>query len=160
MHYVRQHRAVHLFVLVPIGPMHVWNIEIVTFVAPHLIEDLFELFLGIEIHAQRVTHPSGVGLRRISIGIDDEQRRIRWSTSECARTSGATASATAAVNQLVTVGADVERGDSAYESGCPPFAQAIASQFVTRAAKTAATSCALRARRFQIEHCSVRASDQ
>src|SRR5438093_11287952 len=111
------------YLYVPIGAVHVWNIEIVAFVTPHLIEDLFELFLGIEIHAQRVIHPSGVRLRRVSIGIDDEQRRIRWSTSEGAGTSRATASATAAVNQLVAIGANVERGDSAYESGRAPIAQ-------------------------------------
>ena len=140
--------------------MHVWNIEIVALITPHLIEDLFELFLGIEVHAQRVIHPSSIGLRRISIRIDDEQRRIRWSTSECAGTSSASPYAAAAVNQLVAVGADIERGDSAYESGCASIAQAIANQFVARAAKTAATACALRARRFQIEHCSVSAGDQ
>src|ERR1051325_8927395 len=98
MHHVRQQLTVHLAHLRPVSAVHVRHVEIVALVAPAFVEDLFELFLRLEIHAQRVVQTSGAGLRRRSIGIDEEQlrrRRIRtkataWSTTLTTSTASRT----------------------------------------------------------------------
>ena len=47
--------------------MHVRHVEIVTLIAPAFVEYLFELFLRLEIHAQREVQTSGAGLWRLGL---------------------------------------------------------------------------------------------
>ena len=65
MIHVRQQLAVHLFHLRPIGAVHVRHVEVIALVAPALVEDLFELFFRIEVHAQRHVEPPLARLRRL-----------------------------------------------------------------------------------------------
>ncbi len=51
--HVRQELPVHLLHLRPVGAVHVRHVQVVALVAPTLIEDLPELLLRIEVHAQR-----------------------------------------------------------------------------------------------------------
>ena len=53
MPHVRQQRAVHLLHRRPVGAVHVRHVEVVALVAPALVEDLPELRLRIEVHAER-----------------------------------------------------------------------------------------------------------
>ena len=70
------------------------HIEIVALVAPAFIEDLFELFLGIEIHPQAEGQPTLTRRWRIAIGINDEKRRSgrratgAWSSTTAAAATG------------------------------------------------------------------------
>src|SRR5882672_7964517 len=101
MHYVRQHRAVHLFVPGPVRAMHVRHVKIVTLVAPAFVEDLFEFFPGIEIHAQIDIEPAYARLWWSSICVHDEQRWSWRRTTRGAWSSPATATNTGgAINQF------------------------------------------------------------
>src|SRR5215831_9266608 len=105
MIHVWQQLAVHLSHLRPIGAVHVRHVEIVTLVPPTLIEDLFELFLRLEVHAQPDVEAALSRLRRISISVNDKERRHRrWSS--LSRTTRSKATTTCrAINQLAAVGA-------------------------------------------------------
>src|ERR1041385_7957117 len=155
MHHVRQQLTVHLAHLWPVGAVHVRHVEIVALVAPAFVEDLFELFLWFEIHAQRVVQTSGAGLRRRSIGIDEEQlRRRRIRTTAATWTTPLTAPPTSrAINELATICADLVSNDVAHECRCPTIAQAITLQLITSlAAATLATACSPC---FEIEHLTI-----
>ena len=96
MHHVRQQLPVHLFHLWPIRAVHVWHVEIVALVAPAFVEDLFELFLRFEIHAQGEVQTSRAWLWRRAISIDEKQLRRRsvartatWTTTLTAATAAA-----------------------------------------------------------------------
>src|ERR1041385_4032104 len=87
--------------------MHVRHVEIVALVAPAFVEDLFELFLRLEVHAQRVVQTSGAWLRRRSIGIDEEQLRRRRIRTKAAWTTALSTTATSsAINELAMIGTD------------------------------------------------------
>src|SRR5437764_9855143 len=106
MHDVRQHRAVHLLVFVPVCAVQVRHIEIVALIAPTFVEDLFEFFFGIEVHAQSEIDASRAGLWRIAIRVDDEQRRSWWPSRTGASASTAASYATGgAIDQFTAVGA-------------------------------------------------------
>ena len=90
MHYVRQQLAVHLFHLWPVGAVHIWHVKVIALVAPAFVEDLFELFSGIQIHAQADIKTSLPRLRRITIRINKEKRwRRRRSSRGWTTTAGA-----------------------------------------------------------------------
>src|SRR5262249_57783209 len=74
MIHIRQQLAVHLFHLRPICAMHVRHVEVIALVAPTLVEDLFELFFRIEVHAQRHAEPPLALLWRLTIGGPPGQR--------------------------------------------------------------------------------------
>ena len=123
MHHVRQHRSIHFFVLGPIGAVQIRHVKIVTLVAPTLVEDLFEFFFRIEIHAQSEIQTPLAGLRRRSIRIDDEERRSGRPPSE----SGWTA-ATArgcAIDQFAPVSTDVVIRNAVNESVRAAIAKTI-----------------------------------
>src|SRR5229473_1015807 len=122
MHHVRQHRAVHLLVFRPVGPVHVWHIEIVALVAPAFVEDLFELFFWIEVHPQTEVQPAGARLRRCSICINDKKRGSRGPATESYTTGGR------AIDELAAVSADFEGRDPGNERRHTPIAQAKPDQ--------------------------------
>ena len=162
MHDVRQHRSVHLLVFVPVRAVQVRNIEIVALIAPTFVEDLFEFFFGIEVHAQSEIDASAAGLGRIAISVDDEQRRSWWSsrTGATATTSAATASG-GAIDQFAAVGTDFE-GSHAVDEACrAPVAQSIPNQIIRGGATTtSATTSALRAASFEVIDNSIGAGSQ
>ena len=122
---VGQQLAVHLLVLRPVGAVHVRHVEVVALIAPALVEDLLELLLRIEIHAQCRVHASLSRRGRIAIGVDEEQP---W-TGRAARgaAAAATPAATAgAIEQLASVGADGVLGRAGDEGRGATIAQAIA----------------------------------
>src|SRR5947209_14438104 len=105
MHDVRQHCSVHFLVFLPIGAVQVRHIEIVALIAPTFVEDLFEFFFGIEVHAESEIDASRAGLRRIAIRVDDEQRRSWWPSRAGASAATAAASGSGrAIDQLAAVG--------------------------------------------------------
>src|SRR5436853_14093 len=114
MHYVRQHRSVHLFVLRPVRAVQVWHIEIIALVAPAFVEDLFEFFLGIEIHAKINVEPAGARLWRDSICVNDEEGRSRRRATG-SRPGSATTATRGAINQLAPIRTDFVNSNSADE---------------------------------------------
>src|SRR6185369_3882344 len=153
MHHVRQQLPVHLTHLRPVSAVHVRHVEIVALVAPAFVEDLFELFSRLEIHAQRIVQTSGAGLRRRSISVDKEQLRRRsvcaaaeWTTTLAAATSGS------AVNELATIGADLIRGDIADESVCASIAETITPQLAAAAPALPTATAATSRSRFKEKH--------
>src|SRR5581483_726500 len=150
MHHVGQHRPVHLFVFIPIRAMQGRHIQIITLVAPHLVEDLLELFLRIEIHAQRVIDASATRLRRRAVRIDDEKRRVRRASAKSARTACASTATTGAIDELATISAYFEGRHATYESCRASIAETIANQFVAGTAARTSAACALRARGFEV----------
>src|SRR5437588_10580910 len=100
MHDVWQHCAVHLFVFRPIRAMHVRHVEIVALIAPAFVENLFELFFGIEIHPQSKANAAGIRLRRSSIRIDDEERRNRRASTESRAATTTAAPSRGTINKL------------------------------------------------------------
>src|SRR5712692_6090071 len=152
MHYVRQHRSVHLFVFGPVGAVHVRHVEIVALVAPTFIEDLLELFFRIEIHAEVNVETAGTRLWRRSICIDDKKRRSRGPATKGRRTAAAS-TAGRAIDEFVTVRAHFIGGNPGNKRRRAAIAKAIANQL----AATTTTAAALSTRRrFQVENDSVR----
>src|SRR5215813_12534137 len=156
MHDVGQHRPIHLFIFVPVCAVQVWDIEIVALIAPAFIEDLFELFFGIEVHAQRKVDASGSGLRRVAIGINHEQRRNWWPPAECGAAS-TTASTAGAEYQLAAVSADVVISDALDKGGRAPIAETVTNQLAAAATALAATAALSCTCRLQIKYNSVSA---
>src|SRR5712692_3678917 len=158
MHYVGQHRSVHLFVFRPIGAVHVRHVEIIALVAPAFIEDLFELLFRIEIHAQVNIKSARTRRWRRSIRINNKKRGSRGPTTKGCGTASATASR--AIDELVTIRADFICSDTVDERCGFSIAQAITDQLA--AATTAkASSATLSARRcFQVVNYSVDAGMQ
>src|SRR5882724_5104929 len=150
MHHVRQHRSIHLSVFRPIGAMQIWDIEVVALIAPTFIKDLFEFLFRIKIHPQVYVEPALGGLRWHSIGINDEKRRrrrpaTRWSVRAAAQGC--------AIDQLMTIGADIIGSNTTNERRSFTIAESIANQIVS----AAKTSLALGgAAGFEIEHGVIR----
>src|SRR5882724_448521 len=104
MHHVRKHLAVHLFHLRPIRAVHIRHVEIVAFVAPAFVEDLFELFPWVEIHPQRSVQTALPRLWRIAISVNDKERRNRWHPTRGTLTAApAAAAASTAIEEFVTI---------------------------------------------------------
>src|SRR5215468_3674299 len=147
MIHVRQQLAVHLFHLRPIGSVHIRHVEIIALVAPAFIEDLFELFFRIEVHAQRHVEPPLSRLRRLAIGVHQEEPGGASSARALASTTAtASEAATSAIDQLVTVRAYVVFGYSGNERRLPAIAQTITLQCASTAASaepasTTSASC-------------------
>src|SRR5207244_702833 len=162
MHDVRQHCSVYFLVFVPVRAVQVRHIEIVALIAPTFVEDLFEFFFGIEVHAQGEVHAPGSGLRRISIRVDDEQRRSWWPSRAGAGATTAAASASGgAIDQFAAIGAHFKRGNTIDKSCRAPIAQSITNQFISRAATTsAAAPSALRTTCFEVINNSIGAGSQ
>ena len=130
---VRQDLPVHLFHLVPVGAVHVRHVQVVALIAPALAEDLLELLLGFQIHAQRGREPAGARLRCRAIGIDDEQRGSGGGCRAAAAAApAATTAARAAIEHLVRVGAHHVISDTRHERRRAPIA---------RTGTAAASSC-------------------
>jgi hypothetical protein len=141
MIHVRQQLAVHLFHLRPIGAVHVRHVEIIALVAPTLVEDLFELFFRIEVHAQRHAEPPLALLRRLTIGVHQEKRGAGCGAgARAATTPPAAESAAGAIDQLVAVRAHVIIGDSGHELRGATVAQTIALQRAPTASSEAASA--------------------
>src|ERR1044072_6081645 len=152
MHHVRQQLPVHLFHLRPIRAVHVLHVKIVALIAPAFVEDLFELFLRLEIHAQREVQTSRARLWRCAIGIDEEQLRRRsiagtatWTTALTTTTGRRT------IDQLATIGADFISSNIARERRRTAIAETITPQFIAgaRTARTGVRS------RFEETHLAV-----
>src|SRR5436853_6581343 len=107
MHHVRQYRSIHLFVLGPIGAVQIRHVEIVTLVAPTLVEDLFEFLFRIEIRAQREIQTPLARLWWSSIGIDDKERRNGRTPAEGCWTTCRTTASRRTIDQLATVGTNI-----------------------------------------------------
>src|SRR5258706_1652882 len=155
MHYVRQHRSVHLFVLRPVRAVQGGHIEIITLVAPALVKDLFEFFFRFEIHAQIDVQPPGAGLRWRAVGVNDEEG-WRWgrTTHRPGPASAGTASGT--IDKLVTIRADFVSQNAVRESSRPPITEPIADQFIPRT-RCATPSTLSTRRRLKIVDSSVNA---
>ena len=73
--------------------MHVWHVEIVTLIAPHLVEDLFEFFFGIQVHAQVDVDSALARLGRESLAtltlIDEGKRGLVYIDGRLTRELGA-----------------------------------------------------------------------
>src|SRR6185369_5779775 len=156
MHHVRQQLPIHLLHLRPISAVHVWHVEIVALIAPAFIEDLFELFFRVEIHAQRNVQTTGASLRRSAIGIDEEQlRRWRCSKTSTTRTTLPTANCSA-IDELATIGTDLVTRHVGRKRSDATIAEAVTHQFVP--GRTATWTSALTAStRFEEKHTSVNA---
>src|SRR5262249_19588834 len=127
MHYERQHLSVHLSHPGPIRTVHVWHIQIIALITPTLVEDLFELFLRIEIHAQIkiqstrtwcwwcATRINKIKLRRWWCSTAATSRATAWSTSGCRP-----------VNQLASIGTDFVRRDAVCESSGATITKPVA----------------------------------
>src|SRR5947209_3387218 len=104
--HVREKRAVHLFHLWPVGAVRVRDIQVVALVPPRFVEDLLELLLEIDIGAEGGVQATCTWLRRLTIGVDDEQGRT--TRPVCAAPAAAPASTTTApaVRELMPVEAD------------------------------------------------------
>src|SRR6185503_13365025 len=97
--------------------MHVWHVEIVALVAPALVQDLFELFLRLEIHPQRYVQTSLSGSWRSAISVNQKQRRGRRSTSwGCGTAIGTSASSRCAIDELMTIRTNLVAKDAGNES--------------------------------------------
>src|SRR5262244_1860939 len=156
MIHVRQQLAVHLFHLRPIGAVHVRHVEIIALVAPAFIEYLFELFFRVEVHAQRYVEPSLSRLRRLAIGVHQEERRTSSAARALAATTPPAAEAAArAIDQLVTVRAHVVLGDAGDERRGPAIAQTVTLQRVSTAASSEpASTTPASCRGFEIIDCA------
>src|SRR6266568_6542825 len=160
MHHVRQHCSIHLFVFDPISAVQVRHVEIVTLVAPTFVEDLFEFFFRIEIHAQSEIQTPLARLRRSSIRIDDEQRRSGRPPSESGWTTATSTARGRAIDQLAAVSTDIVIRNAVDEGVRAAIAQTITNQLAATAT-TARTTAALAARgRLHIENHSVSAGMQ
>src|SRR6267143_3477047 len=122
-----QQLAVHFFHLWPVRTVHIRHIKIVALVAPSFIEDLLELFFRIEIHAQTGIQTTLSRLRRQSIGINDKERRNRWTSSGCNR-----ATTSRAIEQLVPVSTNFVGNDTANKRRRFSITQPVANQFTAQ----------------------------
>ena len=155
MHDVRQHRSIHLLVFVPVRAVQVRNIKIVALIAPTFVEDLFEFFFGIEIHAQRKVNAPATRLWRSPICVNDKERRVRSATTK-ASTTTATTAASGAIDQLASISADFESSHAVNERCRASIAKPITNQFISGAATASSTATgALRARGFQVINDSI-----
>src|SRR6266571_2525219 len=160
MHNVRQHCSIHLFVFDPISAVQVRHVEIVTLVAPTFVEDLFEFFFRIEIHAQSEIQTPLARLRRSSIRIDDEKRRSGRPPSESGWTTTASTARGRAIDQLAAVSTDVVIRNAVDKGSRAAIAQTITNQLAATAT-TARTTAGLAARgRLQVENNAVSAGMQ
>ena len=160
MHNVRQHRSIHLFVFDPISAVQVRHVEIVTLIAPTLVEDLFEFFFRIEIHAQSEIQTPLARLRRSSIRIDDEQRRSGRPPCESGWTTTTSTARGRAIDQLAAISTDVIIRNAVDEGVRAAIAQTITNQLAATAT-TARTTAALAAcGRLHIENHSFSAGMQ
>ena len=160
MHHVRQHRSIHLFVFDPIGTVQVRHIEIIALVAPTLVEDLFEFFFRVEIHAQREIQTPLARLWRSSIRIDNEKRWSRRPPSESGWTTTASTARGRTIDQLAAVSTDIVVRNAIDKGARAAIAQTITNQLAATA-PTARTTAPLAARRrLQIENNSVSARMQ
>src|SRR6266480_4622859 len=152
MHYVRQHRSVHLFVFRPIGAVHVRDVEIVALVAPAFVEDLFEFFFRIEVHAKVYVDSAGTRRWRRSIGVNDKKRGGGRPATE----SPTTAATGRAIDDLPAISADFKGRDALNERRHPPIAQAIPDQLGSSAgAGRGATTILATRRRIKKENDAV-----
>src|SRR6185312_518545 len=127
VHRIRQQLPVHLSHLRPIGAVHVLHVEIVALVAPAFVEDLFELFLRLEIHAQSEVQTTCAWLWSCAIGIDEEQLwRRSIAGSATWTTTLTTAPSRGAIDQLATIGADFVRSNVTGECCRTAVAKTIA----------------------------------
>src|SRR5438067_11748685 len=146
MHDVRQHRSIHLLVFVPVRAVQVRNIKIVALIAPTFVEDLFEFFFGIEVHAESEIDAAAARLWRRAICVNDKERRVRSATTKASATT-ASAAARGPINKLASVGADFESSHAVNESCRASIAKPITNQFISGAATASSTATgALRAR--------------
>src|SRR5438552_4001006 len=160
MHHVRQHRAIHLLVCDPIGAVQVRHIQIVALITPTLVEDLFEFFFRIEIHAQSEIQTPLARLRRSSIRIDDEKRRSGRPPSESGWTTTASTARGRAIDQLAAVSTDVVIRNAVDKGSRAAIAQTITNQLAATAT-TARTTAGLAARgRLHVENNAVSAGMQ
>src|ERR1041385_8940966 len=157
MHHVRQQLAVHLAHLGPVSAVHVRHVEIVALVAPAFVEDLFELFLRLEIHAQRVVQTSGAGLRRRSIRIDEVQlRRWRIRAKADRSTTLTTATTSRAINDLAMIRADLVSHNVVDERHRTTIAKTIPLQLITLlTALSTATAAGSGSTCFEIKHLTI-----
>ena len=128
MVHVRQHLAVHLAHPVPVGAVEVRHVHVVALIAPAFEEDLLVLLARLEIHAQRDVEPPGIRLRRIAIGVDDEQGRPGGRAAATTAATSAAATTAGAVQHLVPVGAHRIRLRAGDERRRPARAQLIPMQ--------------------------------
>src|SRR2546425_457685 len=160
MHHVRQHRSIHLFVFGPICAVQVRHVEIIALAAPTLVEDLFEFFFRVEIHAQCEIQTPLARLRGSAIRIDNEKRWSRRPPSESGWTTTASTARGRTIDQLAAVSTDIVVRNAIDKGARAAIAQTITNQ-LTATAPTARTTAALAARRrLQIENNSVSARMQ
>src|SRR5262249_56475564 len=129
MVYVRQQLSVHLLVSGPVRAVHIRHIQIVTLVAPSLVEDLFELLPWLQVHPQRDIHSSLTSGRRIAICIYKEKSRHRLPGSRRRRTATASQSSQRAEQQLLSPVAHLVARHAGHRHCPPPILQSIAPQF-------------------------------
>src|SRR3989442_15101736 len=127
MHHVRQHRSIHFFVFDPIGAVQIRYVKIVTLVAPTLVEDLFEFFFRIEIHAESEIQTPLARLRRSSIRIDDEKRWNGRPPSKGGWTTTASSARGCAIDQLAAISTDIVIRNAVDEGVRAAIAQTISN---------------------------------
>src|SRR5262249_31064679 len=83
--------------------MSIRDVKIVALIAPSFVENLFELFLRLQVHPERRIQSSLPGLRWVTISVDEEQRW--WLRRPCLATTSSATTKTAAgsVNQLMPI---------------------------------------------------------
>src|SRR5262249_19576764 len=159
MVYVRQQLSVHLLVSGPVRAVHIRHIQIVTLVAPSLVEDLFELLPWLQVHPQRDIHSSLTSGRRIAICIYKEKSRHRRPGSRRRRTATASKSSRRAVQQLVSVGTHLVVRNRVRKHCRAPIAQSISEQSAA-GRRTSRPSAPSSRRGLEVVHRSRRASLQ
>ncbi len=150
MVHVGQQLAVHLLHLGPIGAVHVGHVEVIALVAPAFVEDLLELFLGLQIHAQ--VRRSAGPLRLAEPARSASTRNSDGPAGRAAPPRAASAAPPPpprrAIHQLVAIGADIVGRNAGDERRGSAIAQTIALQ--RAAAACAAAAAAAARRRLQI----------
>src|SRR5205085_3405236 len=97
---------------------------------PAFVENLFELFLRLKVHAQRDVQSPLPGLRRVAVGVNQEERRRGRPAGVTGSAPEAAATTRRAVEELVTVCAHGVLCDAGNEDRGAAVAQAVAVQLV------------------------------
>jgi hypothetical protein len=131
--------------------VQVRHVQVVALRAPALVEDLAELLLRLEVHPKRDTEAPLSCLRRLAIGVDEEQRDVRRLSFPASAPASAETAARP-VQELAAVGADGKRRDAGDEGRRAPIAEAIAVQRGSAARAAASPAGTAGFARFEVEH--------